>query len=56
MTSNLDALRNRLVHVQKIIKKNKNWDESVNLFEIKKVGDTIPLDYMDKKKLESELS
>jgi hypothetical protein len=35
----------RLELVQKIILKNKKWDESVNLFEIFKVGETAPLDF-----------
>ncbi len=56
LNANLNNLKNRLELVQKKIIKNKQWAESVNLFEILKVGETIPLGYQDKKKIESDLS
>ena len=45
VNANLNNLKKRLELVQKIILKNKHWAESVNLFEILKVGETIPLGY-----------
>jgi hypothetical protein len=45
LNANLNNLKNRLELVQKKIIKNKQWAESVNLFEILKVGETIPLGY-----------
>ena len=38
MNANLNNLRNKLEMVQEKIKKNKQWVESINLFEIFKVG------------------
>ena len=45
VNANLNNLKKRLELVQKIISKNKQWVESVNLFEIFKVGETVPLEY-----------
>jgi hypothetical protein len=45
VNANLNNLKKRLELVQKIILKNKHWAESVNLFEILKAGETVPLDY-----------
>ena len=56
VNANLNNLKKRLELVQKIILKNKHWAESVNLFEILKAGEAVPLDYQDKKRIESELS
>ena len=45
MKKNLDNLKKRLELVQSIILSNNLWNESVNLFEILKVGESVPLDY-----------
>jgi hypothetical protein len=45
VNANLNNLKKRLELVQKIILKNKQWVESVNLFEIFKFGETVPLEY-----------
>lgn len=45
VNKNLNNLKKRLEKIQSIILINKQWVESVNLFEILKVGETVPLDY-----------
>ena len=45
VNENLNNLKKRLELVQKIILKNKQWTDSVNLFEILKVGDAVHLEY-----------
>ena len=45
VNANLNNLKKRLELVQKIILKNKQWVESVNLFEILKAGEPVPLEY-----------
>ena len=42
---NLNNLKKRLESIQIIISSNKQWVESINLFEILKVGETVPLMY-----------
>ena len=43
--ANLNNLKKRLDFVNSIAKNNEQWDESVNLFEILKVGNSVPLVY-----------
>ena len=45
VNKNLNNLKMRLEKIQSIISINKQWVESVNLFEILKVGETVPLVY-----------
>ena len=45
VNKNLNNLKKRLEKIQSIILINKQWVESVNLFEILKVGETVPLVY-----------
>ena len=45
VNSNLFNLKNRLDSVNSIVSNNKQKAESLNWFEIFKVGETVPLKY-----------